>query len=84
MLKGQAKTDYQRRYMRVKRSKLKLDSVLLDPSTLKVVRPVVQPVRPFITVPNKQVWITLKRGIQYPEGSVIDLDADGNPIYEEG
>ncbi len=62
MLKGQAKTDYQRNYMRKRR--------LLDPS----VRPIVEP-RP------GDIEIRSDKGIQYWQ---VELDADGNPIYEEG
>lgn len=61
MLKGQAKKDYQREYMR----QLRFKGRLLDPS----VRPLAR-LEPNVYIDGE----TFK---------IIELDADGNPVYEE-
>lgn len=77
MLKGQAKTDYQRRYMRdYQRTKRALfrpkDARCLDP---------VQPKQRDSVIPNEMID-TIDERATPPD--IAYIDADGYPVYGEG
>ncbi len=78
MLKGQAKTNYQRNYMRRRRANPKLKQGLLDPS----VRPSDEYILAAMDYLDNAPVPTDNRQVRY-EGKVYRLDAEGNIIYEE-
>ena len=65
MLKGQAKKDYQREYMR----KYRLKGRKLDPT-----------VRPIMNMDTHTNELGVWHGASYKRP---EIDADGNPVYEE-
>ena len=74
MLKGQAKKIYQREYMRRRRADVR--PTQLDPVRPGVLDPKLDPrfnpiLRGLTKLPN------------CPDGRYREIDADGNPIYEE-
>ena len=71
MLKGQAKTDYQRSYMKGYRLKRKYPPIIVK--SLDPVRPMLDPVRPDV---QPKYLIYEGQRVEVPE-----LDADDNIIY---
>ena len=70
MLKGQAKKDYQREYMRNRRKKQGVKPSQLDPRTEVLAR--------------RLGADAIRMDMGGVEIILPGLDADGNPIYEEG
>ena len=70
MLKGKAKTDYQREYMRKRRA---VRPIVLDLTKPKLYNP---------TQHRIGDRVLIYRGKRLVETVIPELDADGNPIYE--
>jgi hypothetical protein len=82
MLTGEKKKEYQREYMRKRRSNMLDPGDLVRPVVLDPVRPIVQPdVRPNVPEPSI-IEITGEVRNSPPEPSFIRFDADGNRMWE--
>ena len=76
-LKGKAKTDYQRDYMRRKRSnKPVLDLPVRPKEDVKAIPPLYNP-----SIHRAGDLVIVQKGKRYIEMVIPEIDADGNAVY---